>query len=91
VAALAALPWMAELEEEVVKWHGSGHWGEVNGRHGLSPFTLDKDWVGPDLLGIDLGSFGVSVANHRRRTVWELWMRHPVAKSALERLEVRSQ
>ena len=91
VATLAALPWMPELEREVMAWRASRSWGEVEGKYGLSPFTLEKGWVGPDLLGIDLGSFAVCYANYRRGTVWELWMRHPVAKGAVGRLGYRGR
>jgi hypothetical protein len=48
---------------------------------------LDKDWYCPDLLGIDLGSFYLSLANYRNETIWRLWMGHPVGKRALRNLQ----
>ena len=66
--------------------HRSGTDPRTPRRHGLAPFNLDRDWVGNDLLAIDLGSFALALANLRNRTVWDLWMRHPVATAALDRL-----
>ncbi|MHC4176846.1 MAG: glucoamylase family protein [Planctomycetota bacterium] len=84
LAALASLPWMEkELEADLKRWRSSATWQKVCGPYGLAPFNLDRDWVGNDLLAIDLGSFALALANLRNRTVWNLWMRHPVAKAAL--------
>jgi hypothetical protein len=86
-ASLAALPWMpSELNEDLPRWQASKTWGRISGNYGLSPFNLDKDWIGPDLIGIDLGSFAINLANYRNRTVWDLWMHHTVAKNGLKRL-----
>ncbi len=88
LAALASLPWMEkELEADLKRWRSSPTWQRVCGPYGLAPLNLDRDWVGSDLLAIDLGSFAVALANLRNRTVWDLWMRHPVATGALRRLE----
>ncbi len=84
LAALASLPWMDEqLQADLYRWRSSPTWHDVCGRYGLAPFNRDRDWVGDDLLAIDLGSFAVSLANLRHRTIWDLWMRHPVAMAAL--------
>jgi hypothetical protein len=87
LAALASLPWMEkELEADLKQWRSSPTWQKACGPYGLAPLNLDRNWVGSDLLAIDLGSFAVALANLRHRTVWDLWMRHPVAKAALQRL-----
>ncbi len=87
LAALASLPWMPqELQSDLKQWRSSPTWQSVCGPYGLVPFNLDRRWVGADLLAIDLGSFAVALANLRNRTVWDLWMRHPVAKAAQRRL-----
>ena len=56
------------------------------GPYGLAPFNLQEGWIGTDLIGIDLGSFYLAVANHRRATVWDLWKQHPIARRAIERI-----
>ena len=90
VASLAAVPWLpSEIETDLDNWRNSPLWPIVSGTYGLAPFNLDVEWVGRDLIGIDLGSFYINLANHRNGTIQRLWMRHPVAKLALERLEYR--
>jgi hypothetical protein len=87
MTALAALPWAEkEIEASLKTWQASPVWDYVDGPYGLAPFNLDVRWVGADLVGIDLGSFYLGVANQNRRTVWDLWRRHAVAKRAMERL-----
>jgi hypothetical protein len=86
-AALAAVPWIPrEIKDDLVRWQASAIWQHVLGDYGLSPFNLDKNWVGSDVIGIDVGSFYVNLANHRNRTVWDLWMQHPIAVRAMNRL-----
>jgi hypothetical protein len=88
VAAMAALPWMVdEMRADLLHWRSSPSWPRVNGDGGLVPFNLDKDWYCSDLLGIDLGSFYLSLANYRNETIWRLWMGHPVGKRALRNLQ----
>jgi hypothetical protein len=83
-AAVAWAPW--EVAEDVARWRASAAWERAAGPGGLGPFNFDKNWFGEDLLGIDLGSFFLNWTNHRHGTVWDLWMRHPVAQAALRRL-----
>jgi hypothetical protein len=86
-AALAAITWIPnEVEADVVSWKASPNWKRSLGDYGLAPFNLDKDWTGADVIGIDLGSFHINLANQRHHTVWDLWMQHPVAKRGVERL-----
>ncbi len=96
LAALAAIPWVpAELCGDLARWRASNSWHIACGDYGLSPFNLDRKlsggrpWVGEALIGIDVGSLCVSLANYRHRTVWELWRQHPVATAAIERLEYK--
>jgi hypothetical protein len=88
-AALASLPWASrEISADLAAWQTSPWWSRIEGRYGLSPFNAETNWIAPDVIGIDLGAFLLSAANHRNRTVWDLWMKHPVAQSALERLKL---
>ena len=87
ITALAAVPWIPdEIEADLDKWRKSSLWAIVSGTYGPAPFNLDVEWVGSDLIGIDLGSFYINLANYRNRTVQQLWTRHPVAKLALKKL-----
>jgi hypothetical protein len=88
--ALAALPWASkEIEQDLEAWARSPVWEYVAGPYGISPFNLQQGWIGTDLIGIDLGSFYLNVANHRRGTVWALWKQHPIARRAMERIYAR--
>lgn len=87
IAALAAVPWIPdEIETDIDNWRNSPLWAIVSGTYGLAPFNLDVEWVGSDVIGIDLGSFYINLANHRNGTIQQLWMRHPVAKLAFQKL-----
>lgn len=86
-AALTAVAWLAtEIHSDLPRWKASRAWNEVSGPYGLAPFRLGRKWVGTELIGIDLGSFAVSLANYRNHTVTRLWMGHPVAQAAFRRL-----
>ena len=87
MTALAAYPWASkELDADLRKWRASPVWAKAAGKYGVSPFNLDTGWVGADLIGIDLGSFCLGVANHRAQTVWKLWRRHQVSSNAIQRI-----
>jgi len=85
---LAALPWADDvLRDRLPRWKASAAWHVASGPFGLRPFRLgERPWHADDLIGIDVGSFAVSLANHRNRTVWRHWMRHPIAVAAYQRL-----
>jgi hypothetical protein len=88
-AALASLPWLSrEIENDLATWRASPWWSRIDGRYGLAPFNAKTGWTAPDALGIDLGAFLVAAANYRNRTIWDLWMKHPLAQSALHRISL---
>jgi hypothetical protein len=87
-AALGAFPWAAdELSADVGHWKRSTWWDRCRGKYGLSPFSVDKDWVGPELISIDIGSFAANWWNWRDGKIRRHWMSHPVSKRGIERLE----
>lgn len=87
-AALAALPWIqTELQADLLRWRESRAWEKVLGKFGLAPFSVDRKWVGSDIIAIDVGSLLLNLINHRDGLIRKLWMSHPVATSALERLQ----
>jgi hypothetical protein len=97
MTALATLPWIPdEVAADLIRWRDSPVWSQIDGEFGLRPFRLDdrdprRNWYGRDLIGIDLGAFAVSLANHRAGTVWRHWERHPVAVAAYRRLGIRAE
>lgn len=43
------------------------------GRYGFSnAYNLQRDWWGPDVIGIDLGMMLLALENHRTGLIWEL-------------------
>ena len=90
--AIAAWPWVRnELTKDLGSWRSCQLWPVVCGPYGLAPFNIEAQWVGTDLIAIDLGSFYVNYANHRAGTARRLWMKHPVAMAALRKLGFQSQ
>jgi hypothetical protein len=89
-ATLAALPWAAEeIKADLSRWRASSAWRASFGPHGLRPFRIgDQKWEGTDLIGIDVGSFAVSLANYRNQTIWRAWAEHPIGKAGLAKVGV---
>jgi hypothetical protein len=89
MAALATLPFISkELKRDLRRWRNSDVWALSAGDFGLAPFQLNDefDWGAREQVGIDLGSAAVAISNYRHRTIWDLWMRHKVARAAVARL-----
>ncbi|MFN0135609.1 MAG: glucoamylase family protein [Phycisphaerae bacterium] len=60
----------------------------------LDSFNLDQNHAEPDYTGIDQGPMIIAIENARTGLIWKLFMQHPVAKAAVERLrwrELRTQ
>ena len=86
--ALGSLPWIsADLSEDFTSWRKSPWWPRVRGPYGLSPFSIDRNWVAPELLSIDLGSFAINWWNARNGLIHQLWASHPVARKGLANLQ----
>ncbi|HXE53746.1 MAG TPA: glucoamylase family protein, partial [Tepidisphaeraceae bacterium] len=89
--ALASAPWIDDvIGPDVERWASSPWWLRVRGKYGLSPFSASQEWVGNDLIGIDLGCFAATWANAQHGTIHKLWNAHPVARKGLEQLEFSS-
>ena len=87
-AALASVQWIKNtIEDDLRAWQASPQWAKVRGKYGLAPFSIDRDWIGNDLIGIDLGSFACAHANDRENLIHRLWSSHPVARAGIEKLE----
>ncbi len=86
-ATVAAIPWAeSQIKMDLVSWRQSPVWQYVSGPYGLAPFNLERNWVGEDLIGIDIGSMAVNIVNYQRGTIWNLWEQHPVAERARGKL-----
>lgn len=55
------------------------------GRYGFgNAFNIDKEWYGPDVIGIDLGMALLAIEDYRSGFVWRLMQSHPSIKRAWE-------
>lgn len=85
--AVAALPWdETQIRNDLKVWRSSRVWKKVAGPYGIAPFNLERDWVGEDLIGIDVGSLAVNVVNQTNQSVWKAWQQHAVARRAMARI-----
>ena len=58
----------------------------VLGRYGFSiAFNPSRDWVSPDVIGIDLGMMLLGIENYRTGLPQRLFMSHPVARLGIQR------
>jgi len=57
----------------------------------VDSFRLDPPYGQDDNLGIDQGPMLLAIENARTGLIWRLFMRHPAARRALERLELRAR
>lgn len=56
------------------------------GRYGFTDaFNRDRKWVGPDVIGIDLGAALLMIENHRTGGVWKRFMAIPAIRTGLRR------
>lgn len=59
----------------------------ADGGYGLwDAFNLDQDYVSDDIVGIDHGPMLLAIENARTGLVWKLFMEHPLARRAVERM-----
>jgi hypothetical protein len=90
-ATLACVQWIKDtIEDDLRAWNASAQWAKVRGKYGLAPFSIDRNWIGNDLIGIDLGCFACACANARDNSIHRLWSAHPVARAGIEKLEFSS-
>jgi hypothetical protein len=70
IASISLEPGPAiETAQALYKKQGKALWG----RYGFAnAFNLDRTWVSPDVIGIDLGMALLSIENYRTGLIWEL-------------------
>jgi len=87
-AALASTGWIDDLlAQDLRQWQASPWWKRVRGKYGLAPLSIDQNWFGNDLIGIDVGNFACALANARDNSIRRLWAAHPVARAAIHKLD----
>lgn len=70
------LPTLAAMRKEEDLW----------GRYGFTDaFNRDRNWIDPDVIGIDLGAALLMIENHRTGRVWKHFMANPAMRKGLQR------
>jgi hypothetical protein len=70
------LPALAAMRAEEDLW----------GRYGFTDaFNRDRNWVDPDVIGIDLGAALLMIENYRTGRVWKHFMAQPAMRTGLRR------
>ncbi len=84
MAALRAFRTLKNSAGEPMVW-----WDPAKGGYGLvDAFNLDQDYRAEDYVGIDHGPMLLAIENARTGLIWDLFMRHPAARRAVERLKL---
>ncbi len=85
-SAVASVPFTPELAVSFAKHMRKAHpqaWGRYGFPNGYNP---SRKWVGPDVIGIDLGMMMLAIENHRNGFVWRLTESHPAVQRGFRRL-----
>lgn len=57
------------------------------GRFGFSnSYSLDHNWVSPDVIGLDQGTLVIAIENYRTGLVWNKFMQIPYIQDALSKM-----
>ena len=85
--SVAALRAYRELRNDLgapLVWRDPSHGGYAF----ADSFNLDQNKACDDNVSIDVGPMILAIENARTGLVWDLFMKHPVAKRAVERLKL---
>lgn len=89
-SAIASLPYTPKESMEFLVSMRKDHpeaWGRYGFSNGVNP---TKDWVGPDVIGIDLGMMLVGVEDARTGLIWKLSMSHPLVKRGYQKAGLKT-
>ncbi|MEZ0324910.1 MAG: glucoamylase family protein [Fimbriimonas sp.] len=88
-SAVAGMPYTPKEStaflESMLKEHPKA-WGRYGFSNGVNP---SRDWVDPDVIGIDLGMMLLAVENARTGMIWKLSSSYPAIKVGYERMGFR--
>jgi hypothetical protein len=87
VAALRAMRELKRPDGEPFVWRDPAE----GGFGFLDSFNLDKNKACEDYVGIDQGPMLLAIENARTGLIWKLFMSHPTAQRAVERLKLKPQ
>lgn len=88
-SAIASVYWAPKVGMEVAEALYRNHanaWGRYGFSNGINPA---RNWVGPDVIGIDLGMMLLNVENHRTGLIHRLTGSSPMVKRGLMRMGLR--
>jgi hypothetical protein len=86
VAAIQFVPNEALSFAKAMRRDHPEAWGKYGFPNGYNP---SKNWVGPDVIGIDLGMMMCAVENYRTGMVSKLSASHPIVKRGFERMGLK--
>ena len=88
-SAVASMPFTPKeslaFAEAMRKNHPTA-WGKYGFPNGYNP---NQNWIGPDVIGIDLGMMMLGIEAHRTGLIHKLTMSHPAIKRGYERVGLR--
>jgi hypothetical protein len=87
VAAVTHTPKESLSFVEAIRREHPNAWGRYGFPNGYNP---SRDWIDPDVIGIDLGMMLTGVENYRTGLVHRLSMSHPIAKRGYQRAGLRT-
>jgi hypothetical protein len=83
-APAAGLQFVPELSIRALREMRQRYGDRIWGRYGFAnAYNADRDWWGPDVIGIDLGMALVSIENHRSGFVWRLMERSSIVRRGM--------
>jgi hypothetical protein len=88
-SAIASVYWLPKEGRSVANNLRANHanaWGRYGFSNGINP---QRNWVGPDVIGIDLGMMLLNVENHRTGLIHRLTKAHPIIKRGYDRMGLR--
>jgi hypothetical protein len=56
IGVVAALPFLPKESENALETMKARYGDHIWGKYGFSPFNVQRDWWGPDIIGIDVGA-----------------------------------
>jgi hypothetical protein len=87
-APISSIPFAPEIVIPTIENLWNNYKGPLWGPYGFKDafnLTVNPDWYGPDVLGIDQGPIGIMIENYRTGAVWQRFMRNPEIILGLQR------
>ena len=82
MAALRAFRELKDSSGKLLAWRGSDEGG-----YGFADsVNIDQHYASDDQVAIDVGPLLLAIENVRTGLIWRLFMQHPVAQVAVDRL-----